>query len=504
MCGICGAFGQSDPYRKRILVRENENRGRDAVGFLADGKRARFGESITSVLKSSSVPPYVWNATTFLAHTRAASQVYGVSRDGKLNAHPFKWGAICGAHNGYFRNWEKFKTEHKELADVKVDSSVFYFLISKHGPQEAISRIAGYGACWWQDLKDQNVVWFYCYNQDLNFGEDGKEVAFSSQPEPLQIAGYKSVGAVSPDGTLFTYNISERRITLVEEKLRPFVEPTASPTPMIGEKKSDGHTDTSSTEPVTGTDNTIPVAMSKQFRGMWMYNHSEDKFMGFCKTCKKIYGLVDTVDGLPLIIRTTEGQGVHHLYGCPVCVGSDGRHGEVLMKVTPEDATKAVIDLAEDKPFEINRDPLSPDKIRVPSVKKGHGVWTNMAFCDRIRPDDLLDLDIVYTYEDDGGKIINETAQLSEVMSGYDMTILFTDSSIIQLCVTNGKYERFAKFGDYVQRRGFGPFFGGFQKLESNDPIFESMATHLSAIKVICVTPDDSDVSLEGKLKEQV
>jgi predicted glutamine amidotransferase len=71
------------------------------------------------------------NGPIFLGHTRNATA--GTTVDGKhrtVNAHPFRYGNIIGAHNGIF-HYDSTIIEEPALAGAEIDSAVFFALLAK-------------------------------------------------------------------------------------------------------------------------------------------------------------------------------------------------------------------------------------------------------------------------------------------------------------------------------------------------------------------------------------
>ena len=192
MCGICGVIGEVDAGKKRMLLLLNEQRGKEGTGIICDGKKSRWEEAPSQLLKEGRIPESMFQGKVFVAHTRAASRVTGVGSRSKKNTHPFTSGNITGAHNGYISNWKTIvdnnSKEHPHVKNFDVDSQVIFFLLNKVGI-EGFEELCGYGSVWWTDKREPDALFLWVFNQVLSMSSGPGYLAFSSDAEHLTIAG---------------------------------------------------------------------------------------------------------------------------------------------------------------------------------------------------------------------------------------------------------------------------------------------------------------------------
>lgn len=222
MCGICGTFG-GNAIQNRLLALLNHDRGPQSVGFLVSGdnktfKRYRFAESIIDATKSGRISKGIWEAKTFLCHTRAASPAWNIGGTKKENTHPFRCGHIIGAHNGYISNWDDLQKENKEkypeVAKYEVDSQMIIFLLDKFG-YKALAQLRGYASVWWMDDRITDKVFLWIWNQDLHIAKS-PHVAFSSDGDHLRLAGYSKISKLKSNGQFCSIDINTGADVFIE------------------------------------------------------------------------------------------------------------------------------------------------------------------------------------------------------------------------------------------------------------------------------------------------
>lgn len=188
MCGLVGIAGdleyKDEAFFKRLLVFDFF-RGTDSTGaaWLTDKGEA-------DLVKLASHPVDLFGmkkfdsginghkSCVFLGHNRAAT----MGKVNGLNAHPFQFGDIVGAHNGTLikDDWDALDKETGTTTDV--DSAAIYNAINEIGVKDTIEMIhegntsqRGAWALTWFDshekkmyfLKNKHRPLWYAYNKDL-------------------------------------------------------------------------------------------------------------------------------------------------------------------------------------------------------------------------------------------------------------------------------------------------------------------------------------------------
>lgn len=163
MCGLVGIAGNLE-FRDEATMRRmfvfDYFRGMDSTGLatLRNNRETRLvkmashpidlfdTKKFTEALSGSS-------SSVFLGHNRAATKgaVNGV------NAHPFRYGHILGAHNGTLDTmaWTRLKGLCGE--DTDVDSQAVFASMAAVGVEETITNMSGAWALVWIDLKDNTL-----------------------------------------------------------------------------------------------------------------------------------------------------------------------------------------------------------------------------------------------------------------------------------------------------------------------------------------------------------
>lgn len=166
MCGICG-FVTSE--MQQLTEEESRKRWRAFAGLLA-AMSARGTDSTGVALYDTehnqirtlkcrclASPTFIQRDyfdaigekqhNLAIGHTRLATTGDVTRR----NAHPFRIGSVCGAHNGGIRNWAT-KADDLDIDDIEVDSEIIFHLLHKHdAPEQAFKEISGSAAISWYD-----------------------------------------------------------------------------------------------------------------------------------------------------------------------------------------------------------------------------------------------------------------------------------------------------------------------------------------------------------------
>lgn len=233
MCGHVGVAGKlefkDEGTAKRLLLFDYF-RGPDSTGFAAISDKA----DRASIVKMASHPVDLfdskrfvsalsgWNSSVFLGHNRLATKgaVNGV------NAHPFHFGDIIGAHNGTLTqsSWDSLNALIGEKTDV--DSQAIFMAIDKVGIEEVAPLLQGAWALVWFDmaaktlnfLKNKERPLWYAYDKEF------KRVFWASEWPAMDAAIAMSTQGYEiyhndeghrffafKDNWLYTYDIEELR-----------------------------------------------------------------------------------------------------------------------------------------------------------------------------------------------------------------------------------------------------------------------------------------------------
>lgn len=207
MCGILGASTSRnvDDIKIRWLFAENERRGKDSSGMFTFHRDKNNTTSLhktiekgSSFIKSKEFSTTIKGAAAVIGHTRGASVGYICQQ----NAHPFVVGEgesqVVGVHNGFVLP-ELMDAHLKEFGfdrPFDVDSQLIFEALSKNnGDYNILSKIEGaITVAWAMPNKWPSRVFLYRRQaRELHFGYFPEGIYFSSEKEPLQLLGAKSV-----------------------------------------------------------------------------------------------------------------------------------------------------------------------------------------------------------------------------------------------------------------------------------------------------------------------
>lgn len=198
MCGLVGVAGdlafRDEALMKKLLVFDYF-RGPDSTG-LATIKN----DNTAKIAKLASHPINLFNTITFkdvcngvsakamIGHNRLATR--GNIND--INAHPYQYGHIIGAHNGTLEVRDKTMLEGKLDQKFDVDSQALYASIAEFGIEETIESLhegrdssSGAWALTWYDLDQGTINFLRNEHRPLWYGfEKGfKRIFWGSQWE---------------------------------------------------------------------------------------------------------------------------------------------------------------------------------------------------------------------------------------------------------------------------------------------------------------------------------
>lgn len=245
MCGLVGVAGdisvKHEQVFKDMLVMDSL-RGQHSVGMAACSHASGvdvFKKAVSPVdffTMQGFKEIMRWKTTALIGHNRYATQgaINGV------NAHPFEFSEVVGAHNGTLRN-QTLLPDHK---DFEVDSENIYHSINQMGIEATHKRLDGaYALTYWDKTGDT-----------LHFiRNDERPLFFTATPDKKTMfwasEDWMLYGALGRNGIkhgeihsvevhhLYTFNFDKIRqkdgeIELEAKKLEPYIKPYVAPTNM--------------------------------------------------------------------------------------------------------------------------------------------------------------------------------------------------------------------------------------------------------------------------------
>lgn len=114
-------------------------------------------------------------ANVLMGHNRWATK----GAINAINAHPFQFGSIIGAHNGTLRNQYLLD----DAKDFDVDSENLYYHMEKNGLAHTVERLNGAFALAWLDGKDNSINFIRNSERPLHYthSKDGHTVFWASE-----------------------------------------------------------------------------------------------------------------------------------------------------------------------------------------------------------------------------------------------------------------------------------------------------------------------------------
>lgn len=163
MCGHVGITGdmelKDEATLKRMLVFDYF-RGPDSTGLAAirKNKEVKIAKIPSHPMDLFDSKKFVdalsaYNSVAFIGHNRFATK----GKVNGLNAHPYEYGHIIGAHNGTLTvsSWKKLEEILGE--ETEVDSMAIFACIEKVGIEKTVSVLEGAWALVWADLEEGTI-----------------------------------------------------------------------------------------------------------------------------------------------------------------------------------------------------------------------------------------------------------------------------------------------------------------------------------------------------------
>jgi predicted glutamine amidotransferase len=195
MCGLVGVAGnleyKDEALMKRLLIfdylRGPDSTGMAAIAINGDAKIAKIASHPIDLADTAKFKDICKGSTSkaFLGHNRLATRG-GVNA---VNAHPYHYGHIIGAHNGTLEYSCKAALEAKLEEKFDVDSQALYAAIAAFGIEETISMIkegkdshSGAWALTWYDQTKGTINFLRNQHRPLWYGwsKDFKKIIWGS------------------------------------------------------------------------------------------------------------------------------------------------------------------------------------------------------------------------------------------------------------------------------------------------------------------------------------
>lgn len=230
MCGLVGVAGKIGNNEERMFKRLLEfdtTRGPHSTGALFVNAQGQ-----TDVVKRVGTPWdwYQYKAVedkfrTFscvlMGHNRWATQ----GKINNVNAHPFEFDSLVGAHNGTLTT--RYNLDDSGKFDV--DSEQLYHHMNRHGWEDTLPKLNGAFALTWWDKENRSLN--FARNKERPFffclSEDEKTLFWASEPWMLSVAAHQCSVKTSaikelPELTHMRVDIPLKAMSLAE----PIPQPT--------------------------------------------------------------------------------------------------------------------------------------------------------------------------------------------------------------------------------------------------------------------------------------
>lgn len=193
MCGLTGYMGNRhpDPVKLRLLLLDNEERGRHSTGMYGSRLMRKVG-SATLFVQDPNFDT-VTKAKIVLGHTRHATG----GAHTKENAHPFLINSdLVGTHNGWLVNTYEMVKKYGDEVKADVDSHTLYKVIGKAQDPKAFSIGEGAMALAFKYKGDG-----YLYRREsrpLFIAKGDGGIYYSSRQEGLRLCGFRKIFVITP------------------------------------------------------------------------------------------------------------------------------------------------------------------------------------------------------------------------------------------------------------------------------------------------------------------
>lgn len=196
MCGHVGTAGalthKDEGLMKRLLIFDYF-RGTDSTGVAAVRKNkeihvAKIASHPVDLFDTKSYEKAMsgYASKVFIGHNRAATR----GKVTAVNAHPFHYDGVVGAHNGTLTPASKLALEKATEEEFGTDSEAIFACISKFGIEETVKMLDGAWALVWYDQNDDTVN--FLRNKErpfwLAYSEDNDQVFWTSEYKILDIS----------------------------------------------------------------------------------------------------------------------------------------------------------------------------------------------------------------------------------------------------------------------------------------------------------------------------
>jgi hypothetical protein len=193
MCGLTGYMGNRhpDPVKLRLLLLDNEERGRHSTGMYGSRLMRKVGTATLFVQDPNF--DTVARSNIVLGHTRHATG----GAHTKENAHPFIINNdLVGTHNGWLVNTYEMVKKYGDEVKAEVDSHVLYKVIGKADDPKALSIGEGAMALAFKYKGDG-----FLYRREsrplfIATGDGG--IYYSSRQEGLRLCGFRKIYVLTP------------------------------------------------------------------------------------------------------------------------------------------------------------------------------------------------------------------------------------------------------------------------------------------------------------------
>ena len=176
MCGLVGVMGDINQDEKAVfnqLLVVDVLRGKHSTGAALishSGHTKVFKKAVNSMdfLDFSTYKDHMRTSyNCMIGHNRHATK----GAVNNVNAHPFDFDNVVGAHNGTLRAYHNLD----DARDFEVDSECLYSHINDNGIQDAFNKVSGALALTWFDKKTNKLHFLrnserpmaYCYRKDM-------------------------------------------------------------------------------------------------------------------------------------------------------------------------------------------------------------------------------------------------------------------------------------------------------------------------------------------------